>query len=124
MIMLVTGGCRSGKSAYAQAAAEGLPGERLYVATCPAIDDELAQRIALHREARRGRGWETVEEPLDLAGALRRRAQCGVVLVDCISLWINNLLYEADRAGRSLGEAEVAEACEEVIQSSAPGTAQ
>ena len=58
-IVLVTGGCRSGKSAYAQQLAESLPPARLYVATCPVTDDEMRRRIEQHRQARRDRGWET-----------------------------------------------------------------
>ena len=56
-IVLVTGGCRSGKSAYAQQMAESLPPTRLFVATCPVTDDEMRRRIEQHQAARRGRGW-------------------------------------------------------------------
>jgi adenosylcobinamide kinase/adenosylcobinamide-phosphate guanylyltransferase len=65
-LVLVTGGCRSGKSVYAQSLAESLPGSRLCVATCPVIDDELRRRIETHRQNRAGRGWETVEELVGL----------------------------------------------------------
>jgi adenosylcobinamide kinase/adenosylcobinamide-phosphate guanylyltransferase len=103
-IVLVTGGCRSGKSAYAERRAMALPGRRAYVATCPVIDDEMARRIADHRRAREGQGWITIEEPIDLEGTLRRHAAMDVLLIDCLTLWINNLLYEAERAGREPGE--------------------
>ena len=73
-IVLVTGGCRSGKSAYAQGLAESLPPTRLFVATCPVTDDEMQRRIEQHRRARHDRGWETVEEQCDLAGVFRRHA--------------------------------------------------
>ena len=99
-IVLVTGGCRSGKSAYAQQLAESLPPRRLYVATCPVTDDEMRRRIEEHREARADRGWETVEEQLDLAGVFRRHAEHNVLLVDCVTLWINNLMYHAELTGR------------------------
>ena len=98
-IVLVTGGCRSGKSAYAQQLAESLPPTRLYVATCPVTDDEMRRRIEQHRQARRDRGWETVEEQLDLAGVFRRHAEHNVLLVDCVTLWVNNLMYHAEREG-------------------------
>ena len=110
-LTLVTGGCRSGKSDYAQRLAESLPGRRLYVATCPAIDDELLARIAAHRESRRGRGWETVEERQDLAGVFRRHAEYAVLLVDCVTLWVNNLMYAAEPSGRQVEEADAVAAC-------------
>ncbi len=118
-ILLVVGGCRSGKSAYAQALAESLWPDRLFVATCPLLDDEMRQRVALHRAARRDRGWDTVEEQLDLAGVLRRWARQGVLLVDCITLWINNLLYAAQQQDRLLDEAEAAGRCCEVLDAAA-----
>ena len=118
-ILLVVGGCRSGKSAYAQALAESLAPDRLFVATCPVIDEEMRARVALHRAARRDRGWETVEEQFDLAGVLRRSGRHGVLLVDCITLWINNLLYAAEQEDRTLDEAEVANRCREVLDAAA-----
>ena len=103
-IVLVTGGCRSGKSAYAERRAMALPGRRAYVATCPVVDEEMARRIAAHRRAREGQGWVTIEEPTDLEGVLRCHAEMDVLLIDCLTLWINNLLYEADRAGHAIDE--------------------
>jgi adenosylcobinamide kinase/adenosylcobinamide-phosphate guanylyltransferase len=95
---LVLGGARSGKSAYAQSLAEGAASERLYLATAAAGDAEMAQRIARH-QAGRGEGWTTLEAPLELAEALARRARPGrVVLVDCLTLWLSNLMF----AGRDL----------------------
>ena len=70
-IVLITGGCRSGKSAHAQQLAETLPGPRLFVATCPVTDEEMRRRIEEHRRARRDRGWDTLEEESDLHGASR-----------------------------------------------------
>jgi adenosylcobinamide kinase/adenosylcobinamide-phosphate guanylyltransferase len=90
-------------------------GPRAYVATCPVIDAEMEERIARHREARAGRGWETIEETLDLAGAIRRAGACRVLLVDCLTLWANNLLYEADRAQVPFTEATVAGRCRELV---------
>jgi adenosylcobinamide kinase / adenosylcobinamide-phosphate guanylyltransferase len=111
-IVLVTGGCRSGKSAYAQRMAESLPPARVYVATAPVTDDEMRDRIEQHRQARSQRGWaETIEEQLDLVGVFARHGQSNVLLVDCVTLWINNLLYEAERRLRELSEADVAGHC-------------
>lgn len=89
-IVLVTGGARSGKSALAETLAARLPGPRLYIATAQGRDEEMSQRIALHRD-RRGQSWTTIEEPHDLAGALARTDGQGVRLVDCLTLWLANL---------------------------------
>lgn len=99
-IILVTGGARSGKSSHAQELAEKKSGSRVYVATCPVLfagdghDPEMADRIARHRDQRASRNWHTVEEPVDLARTLATLEQ-SVVLVDCLTLWVNNLLYGA-----------------------------
>jgi adenosylcobinamide kinase/adenosylcobinamide-phosphate guanylyltransferase len=115
-ITLVTGGCRSGKSVYAQAQAESLPAPRLYVATCPLTDDEeMCRRIAAHQQSRVNRGWETVEEQAALAAVLRGWPQHRVVLVDCVTLWVNNLMYHAQQRGDEVTEAEVAAQCGELL---------
>lgn len=88
MKLLVTGGARSGKSRFAQARAEALGPERTYLATGRAWDEEMAERIRRH-QADRGPGWRTVEEPLTLAPHL---SAPGVVLVDCLTLWVTNLM--------------------------------
>lgn len=114
-IILVTGGSRSGKSSWAQARAEEIPGRRLYLATCPVIDAEMDERIQKHREARRGKGWETVEETIDLAGAIRRHGDGRTILVDCLTLWINNLMYEREVKGLTpLTEEDIAGYCRDV----------
>jgi len=92
MIELVIGGARSGKSSYAerQALASGL--RVVYLATAQALDAEMAARIAHHR-ARRPAGWRSVEAPVALADALAREAACDAcVLVDCLTLWLSNVL--------------------------------
>ena len=114
-IVLVTGGSRSGKSAYAQKIAESLAGPRTFVATCPVIDDEMRERIGRHRRAREGRNWRTIEEPLDIAGAIRRARRQRVVLVDCITLWVNNLLYAAEESGKSVSESQMVRHCRQVL---------
>lgn len=93
---LVFGGARSGKSRFAEKLAgdTGLP--KIYVATGAAHDGEMAERIAAHR-AQRGPSWETVEEQIDLSGVLARECRPDrVVLVDCLTLWLSNILF-ADR---------------------------
>ena len=92
LVTLVLGGARSGKSRHGEALVESRPGPCIYLATAQAGDDEMTARIADHR-ARRGPRWTTVEEPLDLAGALARNCGPGrAVLVDCLTLWLSNLL--------------------------------
>ncbi len=123
-IVLITGGSRSGKSGYAQTLAEAVPGPRAYIATCPVVDPELAERVEKHREARRATDWKTIEETVDLAGAICRSAAYHVLLVDCLTLWINNLLYEAARRGDVFTEELTAVRCREVIDACGafPGT--
>lgn len=90
--LLVLGGARSGKSRYAQGRAEAFPGELIYLATAQAFDEEMSERISLHR-ADRGSRWSTVEAPLELADAITSCSAPGtVVLVDCLTLWASNLI--------------------------------
>lgn len=93
---LVLGGQRSGKSRHAERLVVESGLARVYLATATAGDGEMARRIAAHRDRRDGE-WTTVEEPLDLSGALERASHPdAIVLVDCLTLWLNNL-YAADR---------------------------
>jgi adenosyl cobinamide kinase/adenosyl cobinamide phosphate guanylyltransferase len=93
-LVMVTGGARSGKSAFAQSIAEKSGAKVLYVATAQALDDEMAERIRRHRESR-SKGWATLEEPLEVASALRRLGEgYGLVLLDCVTLWATNLLLK------------------------------
>ncbi len=95
-VTLVLGGVRSGKSRHAEALITALPPPWTYVATAEARDEEMRQRIALHRE-RRGAGWRTLEAPLALAQAMGRAPSSQPLLVDCLTLWLTNLLLtEAD----------------------------
>ncbi|MDP9138377.1 MAG: bifunctional adenosylcobinamide kinase/adenosylcobinamide-phosphate guanylyltransferase [Pseudomonadota bacterium] len=98
--VLVLGGARSGKSRYAEALAAEHRGARVYVATAEAGDAEMRQRILEHRE-RRGDGWRTVEETLRLTDVLAREGVAGrFILVDCLTLWISNLMqHDRDVAG-------------------------
>lgn len=89
-LTLVLGGARSGKSRHAEALVRRHPAPWLYIATAQALDEEMAERIALHRR-QRGEGWLTVEAPLDLAGAIAS-AEARPTLVDCLTLWLSNHL--------------------------------
>lgn len=89
---LILGGARSGKSRHAEQLAEQSGSTVVYVATAEALDAEMEARIAHHRERRPG-GWALVEEPLALATVLRAQAAPGrCLLVDCLTLWLGNLL--------------------------------
>jgi len=101
--VLVLGGARSGKSAYAQKRCEALGMRLAYIATAEAGDEEMAERIARHR-ADRGTGWSTIEAPIDVCGAIAdAMQQSDVVLVDCLTLWLSNLLL-GDHDIRAAGD--------------------
>lgn len=95
-LVLVTGGARSGKSTYAESLAIRLCSDarsRTYIATAQAFDDEMKERIRLHRE-RRGDLFRTMEEPVELARAVGDACRSSsVVLVDCLTVWTSNLLF-------------------------------
>jgi adenosylcobinamide kinase/adenosylcobinamide-phosphate guanylyltransferase len=102
---LILGGARSGKSRAAETLARAAGGERFYVATAEAWDDEMAERIARHR-ADRGAGWETIDAPRALVPALQAADGPGrVVLVDCLTLWLSNVMLadgDVEAAGAAL----------------------
>lgn len=99
MRTLILGGARSGKSALAERLASDSGREVVYIATAQAGDAEMAARIAHHR-ARRPQQWLCVEEPLHLADVLRDHARDDrCILVDCLTLWLSNLLGDADMQG-------------------------
>ena len=91
LITLVLGGARSGKSRYAEWLIATYPPPWMYIATAEARDDEMAERIAAHR-ARRDAGWRTIETPHDIADALAAAPADAAVLVDCLTLWLANVL--------------------------------
>ena len=93
-LILILGGARSGKSAFAERLAANSRRTVAFIATATADDDEMRERIARHR-ASRSREWHTLEEPLDLAGAvLQAYKLADVVLLDCITLWLGNMLMQ------------------------------
>jgi adenosylcobinamide kinase/adenosylcobinamide-phosphate guanylyltransferase len=95
-LTLVLGGARSGKSRYAESLITALPPPWIYLATAQAGDQEMAQRIAVHRERRDAR-WQTIEAPHDLAPALAAAAAHVPLLIDCMTLWLTNrMLAETD----------------------------
>ncbi len=96
-LILVIGGCRSGKSTYALQTAEKSPGDRkIFIATCVPHDDEMKQRVAKHQKER-SQKWKTVEAPLHLPEAIMENSpHADVVLIDCLTLWVSNLLMQTD----------------------------
>ncbi|MBU0665220.1 MAG: bifunctional adenosylcobinamide kinase/adenosylcobinamide-phosphate guanylyltransferase [Proteobacteria bacterium] len=111
-LILVTGGARSGKSDYALQLAQSLPSPRCFIATCPVVDSEMDERIARHREEREGEDWQTVEEQTDIAAILRRHQNDSVCLVDCLTLWVNNLLYHVEQSGKMFTDTEMRHQCD------------
>ncbi len=101
-LILITGGVRSGKSRFAEQLAHAIGGDRVaYVATAEAGDDEMRDKIATHRADRPG-GWRTVEDPLDVAGAIDRASFASppprAILVDCLTMLVSNLLLAGEEA--------------------------
>lgn len=91
-IILITGGARSGKSVRAETRARAFAGQPVYIATAEALDGEMRERIAKHR-ARRGKEWLEREAPLELVAALTATDGGGARLVDCLTLWLSNLMH-------------------------------
>jgi adenosylcobinamide kinase / adenosylcobinamide-phosphate guanylyltransferase len=90
-LTLILGGARSGKSTLAEQLLTAEPGPWTYIATAEAYDNEMRDRITQH-QARRKDGWVTIDAPIDLAGALNGAAAKQPVLVDCLTLWLSNLM--------------------------------
>ncbi len=101
-LTLLLGGARAGKSALALELARDRGGSVVYIATAEAGDDEMTARIARHRAERPGE-WRTVEEPVEVASALASAEPEACVVVDCLTLWVANLLARGDAV---LAEAE------------------
>ncbi len=108
-ILFITGGARSGKSAYAEKLAHGLTGKRAYLATAQALDAEMAAKIAKHQKDR-GSTWDTFEEPLAVADLLRKLSgRYQVALLDCLTLWLSNVMAHTD------GDAAVLQSVENLV---------
>jgi adenosylcobinamide kinase/adenosylcobinamide-phosphate guanylyltransferase len=114
-VTFILGGARSGKSRQGEqfAAQSGL--KKIYVATSQIFDDEMKDRIALHREGR-GIDWSTVEEPLDLVGVLQEHCSLeNILLIDCLTLWLTNLML-ADKNIEDAGD----QLCAQLLKSTGP----
>ncbi len=94
-IIFITGGCKSGKSSYALELADNITGDRkVFVATCTPFDDEMKERIKRHQEER-SKKWRTLEAPVLLSEAISEWGlKSDIILVDCLTLWINNIMFK------------------------------
>lgn len=101
-LTLVLGGARSGKSRHAEGLVSAEPGPWVYVATAQALDEEMRLRIAAHR-GRRAAGWRTIEAPLAMPDALMASADAPV-LVDCLTLWLTNLMLAGESVDAAMNE--------------------
>ncbi len=105
-MIFITGGCRSGKSRYALNYANQHFSKKLFLATCEVLDEEMARRIENHKKVR-GPEWQTMEEPVEIVDKIRKYgSDTGVILIDCLTLWLYNLLMRSDNNLRVIDETE------------------
>ncbi len=111
---IITGGGRSGKSRFALQWAARFGSAKCFIATCPRIDDEMDSRIKAHQDERADLGWDTVEAQEEIVSVLHPGYD--VFLLDCVTLWINNLMYKYEKLGETLTESIVSGHCNALIQ--------
>jgi adenosylcobinamide kinase / adenosylcobinamide-phosphate guanylyltransferase len=103
-IIFVLGGAKSGKSSFALKKAEQLSGKKAYIATAEPLDDEMKERIDKHKRER-GKDWDAIEEPRKIADIIRTGSgKYSIFLVDCLTLWLSNLLCHDERAEEAIAE--------------------
>ena len=118
-LVLILGGVRSGKSRFAQQLASSSKGRVLFLATAQATDDEMAERIAKHKSSRPAT-WRTVEEPLQIASALKSHAASSdIVILDCLTVWLGNMMSQ----DASASEEEALEEVERLLEVYKTGSA-
>ncbi|MEK6679305.1 MAG: bifunctional adenosylcobinamide kinase/adenosylcobinamide-phosphate guanylyltransferase [Nitrospirota bacterium] len=107
-LIFILGGARSGKSSFALKLAESIKGKRLYIATAEALDMEMEERIKKHKKER-ANNWDAIEEPIKIADIIKKNKKYGVILLDCLTLWVSNLMHiearskgQGARGGRTL----------------------
>ena len=118
-LILVTGGARSGKSDYALNRAETIEGKHYFLATCPVVDSEMDDRISRHKAERDPEFWHTFEEEIDLAAILQTIEPDSVCLIDCLTLWVNNLMFRAEKSGRAFGDEEMQSLVKDFVDAAA-----
>ena len=107
-LIFILGGARSGKSSFALKLAESIKGKRLYIAAAEALDMEMEERIKKHKKER-ANNWDAIEEPIKIADIIKKNKKYGVILLDCLTLWVSNLMHiearskgQGARGGRTL----------------------
>jgi len=101
-LSFITGGARSGKSAFALRVASRIKGKKAYIATAEALDDEMKERIHKHK-AERGNDWDTYEAPLGIADTLQDiKGKYKTILLDCLTLWLSNTLLTSEQTEESI----------------------
>ena len=118
-LILVTGGARSGKSDYALNRAEAIQGKHYFLATCPVVDSEMDDRISRHRAERNPEFWHTLEEEIELGNILQSIEPESICLIDCLTLWVNNLMFRAEKSGKAFGDDEMQGCIKEFIDAAA-----
>jgi adenosylcobinamide kinase/adenosylcobinamide-phosphate guanylyltransferase len=114
-VTLITGGIRSGKSRYALQRAESLGERRLFIATAEPADEEMRLRIACHQKERAQRNWHVAEVPLLLSQAVSAATDCDVLLIDCLTIWVSNLMWKAEQQQRPFTEDDMRNECERLL---------
>lgn len=114
-IIFISGGCRSGKSDFAQNYAEQKSGTKIYIANAPLIDDEMKARALQHQKLRKGKNWITIEEQVHLKKTFENNS-ADIWLIDCITMWINNLQYHASLNQQDINEMVIADKCNDLIK--------
>jgi len=107
-MIFITGGCRSGKSRFALNYANQQFSKKLYLATCEVLDEEMARRVENHKKMR-GPEWQAIEEPVEVINKIRQHGdgdKVEVILLDCITLWLTNLLMKWESDSRIMDEVE------------------
>jgi len=105
-LIFVTGGCRSGKSRFALDWTNRHFSKKLYLATCEVLDEEMARRVEMHKKIR-GPEWQTIEEPLDVVKKIKQyENEVEVILFDCITLWVSNLMMKCDDEQKIMDQVE------------------
>jgi adenosylcobinamide kinase/adenosylcobinamide-phosphate guanylyltransferase len=117
-IIFVTGGCRSGKSRFALDYANKHFKNKIFLATAPALDDEMKKRIKAHQEAR-GPEWAAIEEQTEIAKAVATvKTNYEVILLDCMTLWLSNLIMAGEQESQIFSKTEAfIEAIQKIPQS-------
>ncbi len=101
-IIFVIGGAKSGKSSFAISKAEAFSGRKAYIATAEPLDEEMKERIRRHRD-QRGKDWQTFEEPKDMVRVLKEAGEsCSAVVIDCLTLWLSNLLHGTEEPDKKI----------------------